>query len=162
MVGPEHLLARVEEHLPGKVVERRGRSWKAVEGRRERPWEVRGRRKIVEGRAGWKRTGTQPTEMASMMPGRGSVSPGGCRQKSASEYRWIAFSAPLPDIEIHTHWHCVVSSALQALRSALRQATKPCASASTWPHDAAAYAMRSERLTEPVFAAASGVRAWLR
>lgn len=27
--------------------------------------------------SGWKRTGTQPTEMESMMPCRGSVSPGG-------------------------------------------------------------------------------------
>ena len=29
-----------------------------------------------------KSTGTQPVLSASMMPGRGSVSPGGCRQKS--------------------------------------------------------------------------------
>eukprot|EP00965_Chrysotila_dentata_P190391 6173865-Pleurochrysis_carterae.AAC.3 len=60
----------------------------------------------------------------------------------------MASSAPLPLIETHTHSQLLLSAvaaARQALRSAFRHATKPCASASTWPHAAAAYAMRSGR-----------------
>lgn len=98
--------------------------------------EGRGRRQAYAAeRGGRDRTqkGTralQPTEMASTMPERASVSPGGCRQKVEAAYRVSAAGAPEPFIETHAHaqlaasWLC---RRLHSFRSARRQALKPIA-----------------------------------